>query len=56
MRSEILADATVSRMEETHRLLWENLVEAQERQSKSAGGKDVTFEVGNKVWLSTQHL
>jgi len=56
MRSEILADATVSGTEETHRLLRESLLEAQAWQSKYAGGKDVTFEVGNKVWLSTWHF
>ena len=56
LRSEILADATVSGMEETHRLLRESLLEAQVWQSKYAGGKDVTFEVGNKVWLSTRHF
>jgi hypothetical protein len=52
MRSEILADATVSGMEETHRLLRESLLEAQAWQSKYTGGKDVTFKVGNEVWLS----
>jgi hypothetical protein len=53
---EILADAMVSGMEDTHRLLWESLLEAQVPQSKYAGGKDATFEVGNKVWLSTGHF
>jgi hypothetical protein len=52
MRSEILGDATVLGMEETHRLLRENLLEAQVWQSKYAGGNDVTFEVWNRVWLS----
>jgi len=56
MRSEILADATASGMEETHRFLRESLLEAQAWQSKYAGRKDVTFEVENKVWLSTRHF
>jgi len=56
MRSEILADATVSGMDETHRLLRESLLEAQARQSNYAGRKDVTFEIGNKLWLSPQHF
>jgi hypothetical protein len=56
MRSEILADAMVSEMEETHRLLRESLLEAQARQSKYAGRNDMTIEVGNKVWLLTRHL
>jgi len=55
-RSEILADATVSGMEETHRPLQGSLLEAQARQSKYTGGKDVSFEVRNKVWLSTRHF
>jgi hypothetical protein len=56
MRSEILADSKVSGMEETHRLLRESLLEAQAWQSKYAGGKNVTFEVGKKVWLNQQNV
>jgi hypothetical protein len=56
MRSEILPDAMVSGMEETHRLLRESLLEAQVQESKYTGGKDMTFEVGNKVSLSTRHF
>jgi len=55
-RSQIQADTWVEGLEETHRLLRENLEEAQARQSKYAGGKDITFKVGEKVWLSTQHF
>jgi len=54
MRLEILMDATVSGMEETLRRLWPNWLEYQIRQSKYAGDKDVTLDVGNKVWLSTR--
>jgi len=39
MRSEIMADATISRMEESHRHLRESLLEAQARHSKYAVGK-----------------
>jgi hypothetical protein len=56
LRSEILADGTVSVMEETHRLLRKSLLKAQVLQSKYAGGKDVTFEVRNTVWLLTRHF
>jgi hypothetical protein len=56
LRSEIVADATVSGMKETHRLLQQSMLEAQVQQSKYAGGKDMTFEVGNNVWLSTRHF
>jgi hypothetical protein len=56
MRSEIVAHAPVSGMEEIHWFLQECLLEAQARQSIYAGGKDRDFEVGNKVWLSTRHF
>jgi len=56
MMSEVRADAEVSGMEETHRLLRESLLEAQARQSKYVGGNDVAFEVENKVWPLTRHF
>src|SRR4051794_9070216 len=40
----------------THELLQKNLMEAQRRQSKYVGGKQITFEVRDLVWLSTQHM
>jgi len=43
----------VSGMEETDRLLLDNLLEAHGWESKYAGGNDVTFEVGNRVLMST---
>jgi len=55
-RSRIQADTWAEGLEKTHRLLRENSEEAQARQSKYAGGKDVTFKVGEKVWLSTRHF
>jgi len=56
LKSEIQPDAVLKGLEETHRVLRENLVEAQKLQSKYAGGKEITFKVGDKVWLSTKHL
>jgi hypothetical protein len=56
LRTEIRADAMAAGLEETHRLLKENLLEAQARHSKYAGGKEMTFEVGDKVWLSTRNF
>jgi hypothetical protein len=56
LRSELLADSTVSGLEVTHRLLRESLLETNVRQSQYAGRKDVTFKVGNKVWLLTRHF
>jgi hypothetical protein len=53
MRSEILPDGTVLGMEQTRWLHRKGLLEAQARRTKYAGGKDVTFEVGIKVLLST---
>jgi hypothetical protein len=43
-------------MEETHRILWQNIMEAQIGQTKYAGGKEMTLVVGDKVWLSTRNL
>jgi len=56
LRTEIRADAMAAGLEETHRLLKENLLEAQTRQSKNAGGKEMTFGVGDKVWLLTRNF
>jgi len=41
---------------ETHRTLHENILEAQQRQTKYAGGKEITFDIRDKVWLSTKHF
>jgi hypothetical protein len=54
--SQIHTDTWVEGLEETHRLLRENFEEAQARQLKYAGGKDMTFKVGENVWLSTRHF
>jgi len=53
MRTDVRADAMAAALEETHRLLKQNLLEAQTRQSKYAGGKEMTCRVGDKVCLST---
>jgi hypothetical protein len=34
----------------------ESMLDAQERQTKYAGEKDITFEVGDRVWISTRYL
>jgi hypothetical protein len=54
--SERAADDLVDRLRETHVRLRENLLEAQRRQTKYAGGKEMTFEAGDMVWLSTRHM
>jgi hypothetical protein len=56
LKLEIQADAVLEELEKTHRVLRENLLEAQKRQSKYASSKEITFKVGDKVWLSTKHL
>jgi hypothetical protein len=56
LKSEIQADATLERLAETHRTLCENIVDAQQRQTKYAGGKVITFNNADKVWLSTKHF
>jgi len=56
LKSEIQADTVLEGLEETHRILRENQLDAQERQTKYAGGKEITFEVGDRVWLSTKHF
>jgi hypothetical protein len=36
-------------VEETHGIILENIIEAQDRQTKDAGGKVKTFVVGDRV-------
>ncbi len=54
--SEQLADNYASRINKLREQLRKNILEAQEQQTKYAGGKDVTFNVGDKVWLSTWNI
>jgi len=56
MRSERLAEKTVSGMEETHRLLRKSVLEAQRQQSIYAGGNDVTVELGNHMYPMPLHF
>ena len=56
LNSEIQADTFAAGLEETEQTLRKNLHEAQANQTKYAGGKEVIFEVGDKVWLSTRHF
>jgi hypothetical protein len=56
LNSEIQTDAFAAGLEETHPTLRKNLQEAQAIQTKYAGGKEVVFEVGDKVWLPTRHF
>jgi Mor family transcriptional regulator len=43
-------------LEETHQTIGKNFQDAQANQMKYGGGKEVVFEVGDRVWLSTRHF
>jgi hypothetical protein len=56
LNSETQAEKFAAGLAETHQTLHKKLQEAQANQMKYAGGKEVVFEVGDKVWLSTRHF
>ena len=56
LKSEIQAHTFAAGMEETHHTLSKNLQEAQAHQTNYAGSKEVVFDDGYQVWLSTQHF
>jgi hypothetical protein len=55
-RSERAADERLGKLQAARNRLRESILEAQERQTRYAGGKEMTFEVGDKVWLSAKHI
>ena len=46
----------MTKITELREQLQKNILEAQERQTKYAGSKDMTFNIGDKVWLSTRNI
>jgi hypothetical protein len=54
--SERVADSYAAKMEEVRDRMRKNLLDAQVRQSKYTKGKEMTFNVGDQVWLSTKHI
>jgi len=48
-RSQVKADSWMAGMEETYGIIWEDIFQAQERQSMYARGREITFVVGNGV-------
>ena len=56
LNSDIQADTFAAGLEETRQTLCKNFQMAQANQTKHAGGKEVVFSVGDKVWLSTWHF
>jgi hypothetical protein len=56
LKSEIQGDATLEGLAETNLTLRENILEAQQRHTKYAGGKEIMFDIGDKEWLSTRYI
>jgi hypothetical protein len=50
-RSERAADERLGKLQAARNRLRESILEAQERQTRYAGGKEITFEFGDKMWL-----
>jgi hypothetical protein len=55
-RSERAADERLGKLQAARNRLRESILKAQERQTRYAGGKEMTFQVGDKVWLSAKHI
>jgi hypothetical protein len=55
-RSERAADERLGKLQAARNRLRKSILEAQERLTRYAGGKGMTFEVGDKVWLSAKHI
>lgn len=55
-QSGLKADMMIAALEETHEILWQNLLEAQTQQSKYAGWNKMTFKTGDKVWPSNKNI
>jgi len=56
LKSGNQADATLEGLAEMHRTFPENILQAQQRQMKYACGKEIKFDIGDKVWLLTKHF
>jgi hypothetical protein len=56
LNSEIQADTFAAGVQETHQTLRKNLQETQANQKKYASGKEVDFEVRDKICLSVRHI
>ena len=48
-RSQVLVDWWMAAVEETHQIRLKNMIGSQERETKYASGKEMTFAVGGKV-------
>jgi len=51
LKSQTQADVLLEGQEETYCVFRGNCVEAHDKQMMYAGGKEITFEVGDRVWL-----
>jgi hypothetical protein len=54
--SEKAADERLAKLQAARNRLRESILKAQERKTRYAGGKEMTFEVGDKVWLSAKQI
>jgi hypothetical protein len=54
-RSEKAADERLGQLQGARDRLRRSILGAQERQTGYASGKEMTFEVGDKVWISKAH-
>jgi hypothetical protein len=55
-RSERAADERLGNIQAARSRLRESILEAQARPMRYAGGKEMTSEVREKVWLSAMHI
>jgi hypothetical protein len=55
-RFERAADERLGKLQMARNRLRDSILEAQERQMRYAGGKEMMFEVGDKVWLSAKYI
>jgi len=55
-RSERTADERIDQLKAIHARLRDFILQAQERQTRHAGGRDITFKEDDYVWLSTRNI
>lgn len=56
LKAEIQADATLEAFTEMHWTHPEIILKAQQRQRKIVGGKDITFDIGETIWLLNKYF
>ena len=56
VQSERAVDTFAEKLRDAHARLKDNLIVAQERQMRNAGGKEMKFDVGDLMWLATRQI